>query len=155
MCIFLLKPATQISNLWNMLKKGVDYLGPYAITMNNRLFNCFSFIWTFYIRRAICKEIIEEKFHPTPDLFRYFYGEMLVIPQEKVKDESMRALIWEVGSLHNINDVRISISNYQRFQTAVIVHSNFRLKYGKRDKIARGEQNLVDTLCHRCDVIFL
>ena len=78
-----------------------------------------------------------------------------MIPPGMHQDESMRALIWEVGSVHNLTDVRISTSNYQRFQTAVSLHATFRKKYGKRDKIARGEQNLVDTITHRCNVLIL
>ena len=78
-----------------------------------------------------------------------------MIPHDRYQDESMRALIWEVGSVHNLTDVRISNSNYQRFQTAVSLHATFRKKYGKRDKIARGEQNLADTMSHRCNVLIL
>ena len=112
----------------------------------------YPYYFSFYFRRAICQEIIQEGLHPNPQVFRKFYGEMLLIPHDHPDPDSIQSLIWEVGSHHNISDVRISTSNYQRFHTAVSVHSSFRKRYQKKDKIASGEPNLVDTLTQRCNV---
>jgi len=62
--------------------------GPYVISGNNRS-SCSFLLTSCFVRLTICKEIIRDKLHPHPELFREFDMEVFCFPDPSDPEQVM------------------------------------------------------------------